>query len=298
MSAPDGVQLLVPAGWDVPGAQPIPMTPNKDLSEGRLQPFPADLLDIVKSGVEPPNALFQAQGATTAGGTTGLVVGVYDIGGPDPLERVREAVLQAHPEATLTATTVAKAAGLEVRLPATGTTDADTVVREYWARVKDAPGSVLLIRIWRNGPGTPEDEAVYNNIVGSCVLMHPWSELDVRAARNLYAPPTADEPSSQGRWRFAGWRLGTVFHTKMVPPDQLAILTAAGASRRDTLVALAVFVAWVGLALAMIGFETPIFLVGGLSFAGTALSLRSQGLRAVVALAVILAVLLGIGLVA
>lgn len=173
------------------------------------------------------------------------------------------------------------------------------MVYDYWGRIGYVPTGLALIRFWREGSGGPEDEALYENIAGSCVFMssREWSGWEASTARQMHEPPPPDEAAGDGQWRWIGWRVGTVFRTKVVPQEYVALFTQAGFRRRDGIVLLGVFLAWIALALALIGFRTPIFIIGGMTVMGGLVSLRKQGLRAVLAVAAVLSVLLGIGLV-
>jgi hypothetical protein len=299
MMLPDGIRLLVPATWKVSGARPVSMVPNKGLAEGRLGPVPASVADLLKAGIDPPGALLRAEDTTVAGGRSGVIVGVYETGDSDPIEQVRQAVAEADPGATIIPVSVANGAGLRADRPADGETE--QVVRDYWGRVRNLPTSLTLIRFWHEGaPAGPDELAVFDDIAGSCQFMYPnwWSGPAASTTRTNYQPPSSDEGPTEGLWRYAGWRLGSAFHSKMVAQKDVAILTEMGFRPRDGLLLLAVYLVWVSLALALIGFETGILLVGSIAAFGTLTLLRTQRLRALVALAVILAVLLGIGLVA
>lgn len=95
------IAVLVPATWDVPGAGSIPTTPNKGFAEGRLEPAPADVSELVAAGMKLLATLFEAEGTNSAGGRVGVRVGVYDTGGADPLSLVQEAVARFTPAAEI-----------------------------------------------------------------------------------------------------------------------------------------------------------------------------------------------------
>ncbi|MGH8999353.1 MAG: hypothetical protein ACRDY7_08180, partial [Acidimicrobiia bacterium] len=108
-----------------------------------------------------------------------------------------------------------------------------------------------------------------------------------------YGPPDS-EVVKPGRFRYAGCRLGTVFHTKMISAKEAELMTEIGARPRDGLLFLAVFLPWIVATLVLVGVG-PILLLGGVTAAGTLPQLRSRGLKAVVMLAVVLASLLAFG---
>ena len=102
----DMIAVLVPATWNVPGAGRIPTARNKGNAEGRLEPVPVDVGELVTAGMKVPGSLFEAEGVNGAGGHIGVRVGVYDSlgaesgkpgprsGGPADAERRGE--LDAH----------------------------------------------------------------------------------------------------------------------------------------------------------------------------------------------------------
>lgn len=79
MMLPDGIRLLVPATWKVLGAKPVSMVPNKGLAEGRLEPFPAGVPDLLEAGIDPPGALLRAEGVN---GQQDLPMGGQEISRP------------------------------------------------------------------------------------------------------------------------------------------------------------------------------------------------------------------------
>jgi hypothetical protein len=74
------------------------------------------------------------------------------------------------------------------------------------------------------------------------------------------------------------------------------LLHAGGIRRTEGLLVVALFVTWLTVTSALIGFETPIFLLGGLSFLSSIGMARKYGRRGVAAFGAVLLVLLGVGL--
>lgn len=63
----DMLVVLVPATWKVPGAGPMPTTPNKDNAEGRVEPVPADVEELVSAGTALPGACLKRKAKTALG---------------------------------------------------------------------------------------------------------------------------------------------------------------------------------------------------------------------------------------
>lgn len=287
----DTIFVLVPATWDVPGAGPIPTMPNKGFAEGHLDAAPAPPSELVSAGAELPGALFEAEGGNTAGGKVGVRVGVYDTGSSDPLLLVAESVAGLRPQADVSPTTVCGREGVRV-LQRSG--EGDLVVCDYWARIRGTSTSFILLRFWRTGPAGPDDEKLFDNVAGSVIyddggsFSGPGRPITLRR----YAPPDS-EVVEPGRFRYIGWRLGKVFHTKMISASEAPLMTGMG-SLRDASLLLVLFLAWVAATLVLVGVG-PVLLVGGATTAGTMPQLRSHGSKAVLTLAAVLAGLLAFG---
>ena len=117
----------------------------------------------------------------------------------------------------------------------------------------------------------------------------------LRLLMRRYGPPRESEPHEPGRWRFIGWRLGTVFKSKMISEDEVPLVTEASVRRRDALLLLAVWVAWIVAALALMGVSLfPLLSAFPAMHAMT--QLRSRGPKAVVLFAELLVGLLVLGL--
>src|ERR1051325_7164214 len=174
------VTVLVPATWKVPGAGPVPTTPNKDYAEGRVEPVPADVEELLSAGSMLPGALFEAEGENGAGGRIGVRVGVYDTGGKDPIAAVKEAVTRLMPPAALKPTNVAGADAVRTLQRMDGDPpDGGSVVCDYWARIRAGtrtePTSFILIRCWRAGPARSDEEELFDDVAGSYLSGGPAS---------------------------------------------------------------------------------------------------------------------------
>jgi hypothetical protein len=296
----DMVTVLVPATWKVPGAGPMPTTRNKDNAEGRVEPVHADVGELVSAGTMLPGALFEAEGENGAGGRVGVRVGVYDTGGKDPIVAVQEAVTRLMPPAALNRTNVAGADAVRTLQRAEGDpVHGGSVICDYWARIRAGtrtePTSFILLRCWRVGPASSNEEELFDDVAGSFTAGGPASFTGpARALIVRKMVPPAVEVVEPGRFRFAGWRLGTVFHTKMVSPEEAGIITEKGIPPREGLLLLAVFFAWLAATLALVGVGGEL-LLGGMTTAGMLPQLRKHGLKAVIGLAVFLGGLLVFG---
>jgi hypothetical protein len=173
-----------------------------------------------------------------------------------------------------------------------------SVVCDYWALVRKAPTKAVLVRFWRSGADDQADERLYDDMADSFSFIGPstWQGLNRPFAMNQYAAPPPDEPTPEGSWRWGGWRLGTVFHTKLIPAGSQELLMASGTPRKQFLAVFALFVAWLAVALALIGFETGIFLFASFSFMGSLGLVRKYGSRGILAYAMLLVGLLAVGL--
>jgi hypothetical protein len=293
--------VLVPATWNVPGAGPLPTTPNKGNAEGRVEPLPTDVGELMSVGEKLPGALFEAEGDNGAGGRIGVRVGVYDTGGGEPIAIVKEAAARLVPDAALSRTNLLGTEAVRTLQrsddEAVGT---KSVICDYWARIRTGtrsePSSFILLRFWRTGPASPDEEELFDDIAGSFLSGGPASFTGPARLVTVrrYAPPDS-EVAEPGRFRYAGWRLGSVFHTKMISAKEAELATEMGINPRDGLLFLLVFFAWVASTLAFIGVGTNL-LVGGATSAGTFAQLRSRGLKAVAMLAVFLGGLLAFGI--
>jgi hypothetical protein len=298
----DMVAVLVPATWTVPGAGPIPTTRNKGFAEGRLEPIPADVGELVTVGMTLPGSLFEAEGTNGAGGRIGVRVGVYDTGGADPVPLVRETVTRLTPNASVSPTHLLTGKGVRTLRRWDEETDhGGSVICDYWAGIKgkvgNAPTSFVLIRIWRTGRAGQEEERLFDDIAGSFLIggggsfAGPLRPLMVRT----HAPP-GSEVVEPGRFRYAGWRLGTVYHSRMISAKEAELATEGGARPRDALLLTVVFLSWIAATLALLGVG-PVLLLGGFMAGGTLPQLRSRGLKAVLTLTAFLVALLAFGIV-
>jgi hypothetical protein len=293
----DMVTVLVPATWDVLGAGPVPTTPNKDFVEGRLDPIQADVDDLVASGMKLPGSLFEAEGTNGAGGRVGVRVGVFDAGGGDPIALVGESVARLAPTASMNPTSVYSKAGVRtIQRSDAGPVDERSVICDYWAEFGRNPTHFVVLRFWRTGPGTADEEQLFDKVAGSFLASGGpiFSGAAGLAMGRKLLPPDTYEVAAPDRFRYAGWRLGTVFRSKMLPAREAQFATAGGVPARDGLLFLAVFFSWLGATLALVGVG-PILLLGGVTSIGAFAELRSRGLKAVVLLAVFLAGLLAFG---
>ena len=147
----DTILVLVPATWEVPGAGSIPTTRNKDFFEGRLVPETAAIDGLVTAGMKLPGALFEAEGRDVAGSRIGVRVGLYDLGGGDPIALVEDAVARLTPEAALSPTTVCGQDAVRTFLRRSDR-QGDAATCDYWGPLQKDPGTLLLLRFWRMGP--------------------------------------------------------------------------------------------------------------------------------------------------
>jgi hypothetical protein len=295
---PDGVKILVPAFWDVPGATAVPTTRNKGMADGRLAAFPAPLSEILTSGGEVPGALFRANGRTPDGAQIAVIIGVYDTG-PDPLGSVIDAASQVSPGAIVTHTTIAGSDGVriapaQVDPQSTGA----SVICDYWAQVPRVPTSAALTRFWRLGAGSQAEERLCDDIADTFNFTYPshWRGWQRPFALSQWVAPSPNEPTPEGAWRWAGSRLGTIFSTKCIPAGSSGLVMQSGVSRSKQIVVLALYVLWLVAAMLLIGFKQGLFLLASFSFIGSLGLVRQYGSRGVLAYAIVLAGLLAVGL--
>ena len=293
--------VLVPATWRVPGAGSVPTTRNKDFAEGRIEPVSLDVSELVTAGMKLPGSLFEAEGTNGVGGQIGVRVGIYDTGGPNPLSLVQDVVDRLTPKAMVSPTQLITGKGLRTLQrwddePVRG----GSVICDYWAGIKSGlgkePTSFVLIRLWRTGPASSGEDELFDDVAGSFLVGAGASfagPLRVTTVRT-HQPPPAGEVAAPNRFRYAGWRLGQVYQSRMISPDQAELLTEGSARPRDGLLLLAVFSSWLIAMLAFVGVGSEL-LFGGMVTAGTLLQLRKHGLKAVMTLTVVLGVLLAIG---
>jgi hypothetical protein len=290
------VTVLVPATWDVLGAGSVPTTPNKGFVEGRLNPVQADIDDLVEAGMKLPGSLFEAEGTNGAGGRIGVRVGVYDTGGGDPIALVRASVARLAPTATVNPTTVWSKRGVRTVQRFDADSAEKSMLCDYWAEFGRTPTNFVLLRFWRTGPGNTDEERLFDQVAGSFMAAGGpiFSGAVGFAAGRKLLPPDAYEVVDPDRFRYAGWRLGSVFRSKMLPARETEFAVAGGVHAREALLFGAVFFSWLGLTMALLGVG-PILLVGGMASLGAYTELRPRGLKAVVALAVVLGGLLAFG---
>lgn len=301
MKERDCYQLLVPAKWEIPGAGPFDDTSNEDLSQGTLRAEPASVLELVGAGTELPGPVFRAHGPADSGGRSGVMIGVYDLGLGDSLEALAEALSKTvPPDATVEPVVSASADALRVNWPVREI-DAGTpsVVFDLWVPIPKPGHQFVVLRFWRDGGGSGESvDHQLEYMASSFDMIAPgtYSEGPLRRlVPMVYAPPEADE--DKDGWRLAGNRLGSIFHTKVVPTSRLGAYVQGVSRKRDRAVLLVEFVVWLALIIGLAGWNTPLLLAGAGCYLGATAAAKS-GWKAWVGLGVALVALLAVGLAA
>lgn len=293
----DTIFVLVPSTWNVPGAGPIATTPNKGFANGHLEALLIEVDELLPAGATLPGALFEAEGENKAGGRLGVRVGVFDTGGREPIAVVEESVRRLTPNAAVSPTTVCGRRGVRVLQGSTDVHGADgSVVCDYWARMRGTSTGFILLRFWRTGPASPNDENLFDDVAGSVIFDDGGSFSGPARPVTLrrYAPPDSGVVEPEG-FRYIGWRLGKVFHTKSIAAKQVPLMTGMG-SLRDAALLVAIFLPWVAATLVLVGVG-PVLLLGAVSAASTMPQLRSHGSKAILTLALVLGGLLAFGIV-
>lgn len=293
----DMIAVLVPATWTVPGAGPIPTTSNKGFAEGRLEPVSAEVGELITAGMNLPGSLFEAEGTNRAGARLGVAVGVYDTGGGDVISLVQQSVADLKPSPLVNPTRVLSKEGLRtLQRWDDNAAEGGSLVCDYWARFGKTPTNFVMLRFWRTGPASVDDEDIFDDVVGSLLAAGGpmFSGAAGLAMGRKLLPPEPMEVVAPGRFRYAGWRLGRVFHSKMIGAKDAELATEMGARPRDALLLLLVLLPWIAATLAFVGVG-PILLLGGMTALGALKQLRSRGLTAVGMLLVVLGVLLAFG---
>lgn len=164
------------------------------------------------------------------------------------------------------------------------------MICDYWAGIKGGlgkqPTSFALLRFWRAGPADPDEVELFDDVAGSYLIGGGASfsgPLRLVTLRNH--GPAGAEVAEPGRFRYAGWRLGTVYRSRIVNPKDVELLTEGGVRPRDGLLFLGVFFTWLAATLILLGVG-PVLLLGGVTAGGMMTQLRSRGVKAVVVLAV------------
>lgn len=141
------------------------------MANGHLEALPIEVGELVSAGADLPGALFEADGEKKAGGRLGVRVGVYDTGGREAIGVVEESVGRLTLKAAASPTTVCGRRGVRVLQRPTGGHGADaSVVCDYWARMGGTSTGFILLRFWRTGPASPEDEELFDDVAGSVIF--------------------------------------------------------------------------------------------------------------------------------
>jgi hypothetical protein len=285
----DGIFVAVPAHWDAPGAGAVPTLRNKGSELGRLEPLAADIGELLTAGMMLPGALFSAQGSYAGGTRIGVWVGLFDTGRSDPIAAVDDAVAKLTPAAIVSEANVCGREAVRT-LQRWDDGEGGSAICDYWAPHRRFPTSLVLLRFWRTGPAMEDAEEIIDNVVGSLMFCGGanWAGPLRFMMERRYGPPKNPEPYEPGRWRFIGWRVGTVCKSKMIPEDEVAFATEMSPRRRDALLFLAVWVAWIVavVALSGVGF---VLLLSAFPAMHAMFQLRSRGPKAVVTFAALLA---------
>ena len=257
--APDGFSIVIPASWKVPGAQAAPTMPNKKRSERSLRATASTVPEIATSGAEVPSPLFRA---TAPDDTSGVTIGVYDVGIDIDVGSLRQAICKALPDpAAITEVAVSRVTGLEVVRPAVPTSDGAgwLFAMDVWVEVPSIPGWVAVLRFWRARTAWDDEAAALEQfMVSSFLFLLPgqfrgrFNRWTIRRGRYFEPPDRADlsAPAEDGR-RAAGWRLGVVFHTAQLDEKKLMFFTFTGRPA-DEVLGLAVAAAWMVFVFAVL----------------------------------------------
>jgi hypothetical protein len=261
-TAPDGFSIVIPASWEVPGAQAAPTIANWEGAEGGLRATRATVTQIATRGAELSAPLFRANGPRR-GDPIGVAVGVYDIGMTNDLGPLRRAITEAVPDhLRITEVAVARITGLEVvRAPV----EAPGVGRflyttDVWVEVPHRPRVVAVVRFWR--VGSTWDDALGEQVAETFLFMVPGQfqgRLNRWALRRwgYFKPPDSRDlsaPEMDG-CRAAGWRLGVVFHTAQLT-DQMTMFFMNTERPKDALLGVAVLVAWIAVVVGFLADRT------------------------------------------
>jgi hypothetical protein len=298
MKERDGYGLLVPADWEVPGAMAINASPNRRFSEGLLVGHAVSLAELTDAGIDLPHPGFRAYGSSDSGERCGVVIGVYDPGVSGSLDELSEALAKAAPsgaEVRRSVVSQADAVRLDWPSPAVPAESASPVF-EMWAPVPNRPYQFVMARFWREGSGDGEGVTqLFEYMAGTLALIPPtiFRGIQGRVAHFVYAHPPMGEV--QEGWRLAGTRLGSVFHTKVVPPSRVGAYSLGGSRRSDKVLFLAEFIVWLALVITLVGFETPLVLAGTGCYLGS-MAFRDPTWRARVGVTVVFLALLAVGL--
>ena len=170
--------------------------------------------------------------------------------GPNPVSLVREAVARLTPNAAVSSTHIATGKGVRMlqswdNEPVRG----GSVICDYWAGIKEEmrkePTSFVLIRLWRTGPASPDEEQLFDDVAGSYIVGGGASFAGPLGPMMLqtHGRPPASEVAEPHRFHYAGWRLGTVYQSKMFSEQRAGLAIEGGGRPRDALLLLAVFLA-------------------------------------------------------
>ena len=288
---PDGFRLLVPASWSVPNARPVNAVRNRGLTAGELSATPAKVKEVLAAGLELPHSLFSASGTLENGTAAGIAVSAYRIESSD-LPSLREQILEAAPGSAIKDVTFNSRDGLRVEPSPDGNQDGRSFV-DYWAPVQHRPGRVAVLCCWTDGA---MDWEFANHIAATFGLMDPtfFCGFNRPPALSHFRAPDGDDRTAEG-FRFAGWRLGSVFEGKVLP-RRIAAAAAVTPKKSDALVILLLFLGWLAVVAATVGFHRGVLMLGTMSTMSALPAAQRIRSRAVVALFVTLAVLLAVGI--
>jgi hypothetical protein len=244
---------------------------------------------------------------TERGTEIGVTVGAYDTGAPVTVAALRQQIASAAPDMSVKDETVAGTDGL--RLAPTSVPGANpgdvTTTFEYWVPIPHQPRQVAVVRFWqRNQPASSNANlhdadvvAVQNEIAASFAFLLPTffsGPNRIPALKQQFAPAEPAENTSVG-WRFAGYRLGNVFQSKIQSSGVVGAATVTVRPLELRLIGM-LWLVWVAAILVLVGFKKgEVELIFGVLSVVPALgAARKLRWRAVVAYAVLLAVLLGV----